>query len=101
MDRILSLQFLPEQWMRTSFSVLLLLIAMWVIQVITRAFLRYVVQVAVRRSNTDLDDLLFEHNVPHRAAQILPLTAAQLALPLLSGVSAEAEQFITRVLVAL
>jgi miniconductance mechanosensitive channel len=101
MDRILSLQFLPEQWMRTTFSVLLLLIAMWLIQVITRAFLRYVVHVAVQRTDTDLDDLLFEHKVPHRAAQILPLTAAQLALPLLSGVSAEAEQFITRILVAL
>jgi len=101
MEQILSLQFLPEQWMRTAFSVMLLLAGMWVIQVITRAFLRYVVKRVVDSSASDWDDLLFEFKVPHRAAQVLPLVAAQLALPLLSGVSERAEALITRVLVAL
>ena len=101
MENILSLQFLPQQWMRTLFSVLLLLLGMWIIQFVTRAFLRYVVQRVVKHSTSDWDDLLFEHRVPHRAAQILPLIAAQLALPLLSGVSERAEELITRLLVAL
>ena len=101
MTDLLSLNFLPHPWMRTAFSVVLLLVGMYLLHLATRFVLRRVVRRLVDRSSANWDDVVFAVRLPHRTAQILPLLAAQAALPLLAGVSAHAEALISRVLTAL
>lgn len=101
MNEILSLQFLPQPWMRTAFSVLLLVLGMLLLHLVTRFLLRRIVRQVVERSSADWDDIVFQVRLPHRAALILPLLGAQAALPLLAGVSERAEALIARLLAAL
>ncbi len=101
MTDLLSLNFLPHPWMRTAFSIVLLLVGMYLLHLATRFVLRRVVRRLVDRSSANWDDVVFAVRLPHRTAQILPLLAAQAALPLLAGVSAHAEALISRVLTAL
>lgn len=100
MTEILSLHFLPDPWMRTAFSVALLVVGMVVLHLLTRVLLRRIVRTMVDRSRADWDDIVFQVRLPHRAAQVLPLLAAQAALPLLAGVSDRVEAVISRLLTA-